>query len=95
VQTPRGGRVRVTALASDGKALAGATVACSAKPAYLGSYFASFMNPPSPTGSDGSSTIGPLSPGSYEVTVSSGGKRQSQPVNVTEGGEAAISVVMP
>src|SRR6185436_15216021 len=82
VQTPRGGRVRVTALASDGKALAGATVACSAKPAYLGSYFASFMNPPSPTGSDGSSTIGPLSPGSYEVTVSSGGKRQSQPVNV-------------
>ena len=66
-----------------------------AKPGYLGSDFASFMNAPSATGSDGASTIGPLAPGSYEVTVSSGGKSQSQPVNVTEGGEAVVSVVLP
>jgi hypothetical protein len=95
VQTPRGGRVRVTALGSDGTPVRGANVACSAKPGYLGSYFATFMNPALPTGTDGSSTIGPLSPGSYEVTVSVGGKRQSQPVNITDGSESVVSVVLP
>ena len=68
---------------------------CQAKPAYLGSYFVSFMNPPAPTGTDGASTIGPLSPGSYEVTVSQGGKHSTQPVNITEGGETVVSVVLP
>jgi hypothetical protein len=87
--------VRVTALGSDGTPVRGASVVCAAKPAYLGSYLPNFMNPPAPTGTDGASTIGPLSPGSYEVTVSLGGKRQSQPINVTEGGEAVISVVLP
>ena len=95
VQTPRGGRVRVTALGSDGTPVRGASVVCQAKPAYLGSYFVSFMNPPAPTGTDGASTIGPLSPGSYEVTVSQGGKHSTQPVNITEGGETVVSVVLP
>jgi carboxypeptidase family protein len=95
LQAPRGGRVRVTALGANGAPVPGASVRYSAKPGYLGSEFASFMNAPSATGSDGASTIGPLAPGSYEVTVSSGGKRQSQAVNVGEGQEVAVSVVLP
>lgn len=95
LQAPRGGRVRVTALGSNGAPVVGASVRCSAKPGFLGSDFASFMNAPSATGSDGASTIGPLAPGSYEVTVTSAGKRQSQAISVAEGQEAVLSVVLP
>jgi len=95
VQTPRGGRIRVMALGADGKPVPGATVQCAAKPAFLGSMYASMFNGTQPTGADGSSSVGPLAAGSYEVTVASGGKRQAQAVNVTEGGEAVVSVVLP
>jgi hypothetical protein len=47
------------------------------------------------TGSDGAISVGPLAPGSYEIAVSSGAKRQTQSINVTEGGEAVVSVVLP
>ena len=95
IQTPRGGRVRVTALAADGKPAQGASVRVSAKPGFLGSDYQGMFNSSLPTGADGSSLVGPLAPGSYEIAVSQGGKRQTQAVSVTEGQEAVVSVVLP
>jgi len=95
VQTPRGGRVRVTALGANGAPVAGAAVRCSAKPGFLGSEYASMMNNPQATGADGASMVGPLAPGAYEIAVTSGGKRQTQAVNVTEGQEAVVNLVLP
>jgi hypothetical protein len=53
------------------------------------------MNNPQATGADGASMVGPLAPGAYEIAVTSGGKRQTQAVNVTEGQEAVVNLVLP
>jgi len=95
IQTPRGGRVRVTALGANGAPVPGASVRCSAKPGFLGSDYAAMFSGSLSTGSDGAISVGPLAPGSYEIAVSSGAKRQTQSINVTEGGEAVVSVVLP
>jgi uncharacterized GH25 family protein len=95
MKAPRGARVRVTVLASDGKPAAGARVSARPVPAYLGSDYLGFLNGPATAGSDGVAVVGSLAPGAYEVVASSGQKRTTRSVTVGEGTEGVEVVTLP
>jgi protocatechuate 3,4-dioxygenase beta subunit len=95
LHAPRPGRVRVSVHDASGSAVAGARVECRAVPDYLGGGFLSALNQPPPTGSDGTTTVSALAPGSYEVSVRSGAKRASSSATLAEGSEVITTVTLP
>jgi protocatechuate 3,4-dioxygenase beta subunit len=95
LRTPRPAHVRVSVLDASGTALAGATVTCNAEPYYPRSGFLSMINPTPPTGADGTTVVSALAPGSYQLNVSSGAKKATQAVTVTEGAEVVATVTIP
>ena len=94
LRAPRGGRVRVTVVDPNGP-VTGARVTCRAVPDYLGAGYLSFFDRTSPTGTDGTTTVSALAPGSYELTVASGSKRATSAVTLTEGAEVVLTVPLP
>ena len=95
VVTP-GGRVRVLVTGSDGKPVAGAQIVPKASPPFLGSEFSLFTGRQSlTTGPDGVATLGPWTAGSYELTAMEGARNAKQSVNVTDGGESRVTIVLP
>jgi uncharacterized GH25 family protein len=95
LHAPRPGRVRVSVHDSQGNAVQGANVFCHAVPDdAMGGYPLGF-NPPSPTGSDGTTTVSALGPGSYEVSARLGTKRASTSATLAEGSEVVASITLP
>ncbi|HEX4825149.1 MAG TPA: carboxypeptidase-like regulatory domain-containing protein [Candidatus Polarisedimenticolaceae bacterium] len=95
ITAPRGAPLRLTVLTADGHPAVGARVVCRAVPAFLGSDFASFLNPIPPTGADGVAVATSLAPGSYELTVSLNQQRATKAFNVVEGGQSVQVVTLP
>ena len=90
-----GGRVRVLVTGTDGKPVAGARIVGEANPRFLGSEFSIFSGGRLTTGSNGVVTLGPWTAGSYELTALEGARKGSQSVNVTDGGETRVTIVLP
>jgi hypothetical protein len=94
VRAPRPGVVKVSVLDGQGHALAGAHVVCRAVPEYLGSSYQFMLGAVPPSAADGTATVSSLAPGSYELTVTSGAKRATQAVTLSEGAEVATTVTL-
>jgi len=95
LRAPRAGHVRLSVLDAKGAGLAGARVSCKAVPDYLGADFMTMLNRPLATDAGGATTVSSLAPGAYELTVTSGTKRATQSVTVSEGAEVVATVTVP
>jgi protocatechuate 3,4-dioxygenase beta subunit len=95
LRAPRAGHVRVSVLDAKGVGLPGARVTCKAVPDYLGADFMTMLNRPLATDAGGATLVSSLAPGAYELTVTTGSKRATQSVTVSEGAEVVATVTVP
>jgi protocatechuate 3,4-dioxygenase beta subunit len=95
LRAPHPGRIRVKVVDRSG-VVEGAKVDCKAVPDFLGSGLLAMFNRTPATDSDGTTTVSPLAPGAYELTVTKGAAvRATSAATVAEGSEVVQTVNIP